>query len=73
MIVKKLEGDNPSKEVIIVFHEHCISQNRELNDMWGTPYLIRIVPRKEMEIRSAGRDKNFGTEDDDFIIAPLNR
>jgi len=36
----------------------------QLNDAWGNPFQYRKVDRISYEIRSAGPDKNMGSEDD---------
>ena len=36
----------------------------ELVDIWQTPYQIELVGRTNFVVRSAGKDKKFGTKDD---------
>jgi len=35
-----------------------------LIDRWGTPYFFHVLSNTGMEIRSAGQDGEFYTEDD---------
>ena len=42
-------------------------KGKSLVDPWGTPYLIQITHSNatfNLQIRSAGRDRQFGTRDD---------
>ena len=44
--------------------EHQINARGELIDRWGNPYFFHMESSTEMEIRSAGKDGEFYTEDD---------
>jgi hypothetical protein len=41
-----------------------INAQGELMDRWGSPYFFHVESSTEMEIRSAGQDGRFYSEDD---------
>ena len=47
-----------------------INAQGELIDRWSTPYFFHVESSTEMEIRSAGQDGEFYTEDD-AVSSPL--
>jgi hypothetical protein len=62
-IVRVLAGENPRKEVFLNFIRTAKHPN-EIVDSWGTPFQIHFLQETNFAIRSAGKDKNFGTADD---------
>lgn len=63
-IAKALLGGNPRGETIMYWPPKQLGPSGEFLDPWGTPYSIRIIDQT-LEIRSAGRDLRFSTEDDE--------
>lgn len=62
-IVKALNGGNP-KQAQLLQEGLTLNQNGELIDRWGTPYFFHQLSKDQMEIRSAGPDRQMWTEDD---------
>jgi hypothetical protein len=64
-ITKALNGGNP-KQVNFIKPEAGmrINGNGELVDSWGTPFFFHQLSRAQMEIRSAGPDRQMWTADD---------
>jgi len=56
-IIRAMKGD-------MIIPAGKLLPDDSLLDPWKTPYVIRIVPGKEIELRSAGPDRKFGTPDD---------
>ncbi|MSU25210.1 MAG: hypothetical protein EXS32_15495 [Opitutus sp.] len=63
-ITAALTGDNPVKFSFLSPRHRAINARGELCDRWGTPFRFHQVSGTQMEIRSAGPDKKFGTGDD---------
>ena len=63
-ITAALAGDNPAKFAFLSPRHRAINARGELCDRWGTPFRFHQVSGTQMEIRSAGPDKKFGTPDD---------
>lgn len=64
MVMQALMGDNPRKLVVFPSNHPAINSDGELLDRWGTPYFFHALSGTEMEIFSAGPDKEFSTSDD---------
>jgi len=63
-VVSALTGAN-SKRVIFLPPDHpSINSRGELQDRWGTPYFFHALSGRQMEIFSAGPDRNLWTNDD---------
>jgi hypothetical protein len=62
-IVNVLAGDNPQKTVFLNFRR-TVEHPNEMVDPWLTPYHIQFFQQTNFVIRSAGKDKTFGTRDD---------
>ena len=60
---KGLLGNNP-KNVIFVAGDSAMLDGGELVDEWGTPFFFHPVSAKELQIISAGADREFWTDDD---------
>lgn len=63
-ITAALMGENPAKFVFIARSHRAINARGELCDRWGTPFRFHQLSGVQMEIRSAGPDRKFGTGDD---------
>jgi len=60
---EQLLGKNPKRIVFIASDSSALSGN-ELVDQWSTPYFFHSLSGQEMEIKSAGPDQQFWTDDD---------
>ncbi len=65
-IVARLIGQNQERWVFIS-PDHPAYRNGQLFDRWGTPFRFHALSVDSMEIRSAGPDRQFGTEDDFWV------
>ncbi|MDB6020553.1 MAG: hypothetical protein JWQ04_410, partial [Pedosphaera sp.] len=64
-ITSALNGNNPKQTVFIDPQAGLrINGQGELVDAWGTPLFFHQLSGTEMEIRSAGPDKQMWTLDD---------
>lgn len=63
-IAKALFGENRLKIPFLGWKPQNLSSEGELLDPWGTPYQIKMSADGPIEIRSAGADLLFWTEDD---------
>lgn len=62
-IVSALTGKNAHNIVFIEEPDSCLNQRGEYLDPWKTPYRIATAGTN-IEVRSAGPDRKFGTADD---------
>lgn len=63
-ITKTLTGDNLKQLQLSVPAGSQLNGNGEMIDRWGTPYFFHQLSAKQMEIRSAGPDRQMWTADD---------
>lgn len=64
-ITAALQGQNPKKINFLVGQDGmAVDDKGELVDVWGTPYFFHQISGTEMEIHSAGPDKQMWTADD---------
>jgi hypothetical protein len=63
-ITAALAGDNALELVLIPREHRAVNSDGELCDRWGTPFRFHQISGEHMEIRSAGPDRTFGTDDD---------
>ncbi len=63
-IMKAVMGGNPKGAMLGPPEGQSLNGKGELLDRWGTPYFFHQLSRSSMEIRSAGPDREMGTEDD---------
>jgi hypothetical protein len=64
-ITRALNGDNPNGAKFITEESGLrINGRGELVDYWGTPFFFHSLSAAQMEIRSAGPDKQMWTADD---------
>jgi hypothetical protein len=68
-ITAALAGDNPVKFAFVPRRHRAINASGELCDRWGTPFRFHQLSGRQMEIRSAGPDRRFGTTDD-AVLSP---
>jgi hypothetical protein len=67
-ITAALLGDNPAHFAFISRSHRALNDRGELCDRWGTPFRFHQLSGTEMEVRSAGPDRKFGTADD--VVTP---
>jgi hypothetical protein len=65
-ITAALSGANPLRFAFLPRGHRAVNARGELCDRWGTPLRFHQVSGQQMEIRSAGPDRKFSTEDDAF-------
>ncbi len=63
-IAAALAGANRLELVLIPRSHPAFNAAGELCDRWGTPFRFHPLSGERMEIRSAGPDRRFATEDD---------
>ncbi len=63
-IVAGLIGNNDNKLAVLASNHPAINESGELTDRWGTPYFFHAETSKDMQIVSAGPDKQLFTKDD---------
>jgi hypothetical protein len=63
-ITAALMGDNRLGLALIPKDHRALNSRGELCDRWGTPFRFHQLSGTKMEIRSAGQDRKFLTEDD---------
>lgn len=63
-VTAALTGANRIGMAFVPRNHPAINGRGELCDRWGTPFRFHPLSRTQMEIRSAGPDRRFGTPDD---------
>jgi hypothetical protein len=63
-ITSALTGNNRLGLIVIPRNHRALNAQGELCDRWGTPFRFHQLSGSRMEIRSAGPDRKFATEDD---------
>jgi hypothetical protein len=63
-VTAALMGDNRLGLALIPKDHRAVNSRGELCDRWGTPFRFHQLSGTQMEIRSAGPDRKFATEDD---------
>ena len=63
-VVAGLVGNNEKKFAVLNSNHPAINENGELEDRWGTPYFFHAESAQDMQIVSAGPDKQLFTKDD---------
>jgi hypothetical protein len=63
-IIQSVNGGNPKQAKLGPPEGQQINARGELIDVWGTAYFFHQKSASDMEIHSAGPDKQFGTSDD---------
>lgn len=64
MVMEALTGRNPGNLVVFPANHPALDAQGQLLDRWGTPYFFHALSGEEMEIFSAGPDREFNTGDD---------
>lgn len=59
-----LTGANSRGMTIVPPDSPHVNTAGELVDRWGTPFFFHSISRRELEVRSAGPDREMWTEDD---------
>jgi hypothetical protein len=65
-ITAALSGANALRFAFLPRGHRAVNARGELCDRWGTPFRFHQVSGQQMEIRSAGPDRKFLTDDDAF-------
>jgi hypothetical protein len=68
-ITAALTGKNPLHLAVVPRDHPAINGQGELCDRWGRPFFFHQLSGTQMEIRSAGPDRKFWT-DDDVVLTP---
>lgn len=63
-ITAALMGANGLEFALIPKGHRAVNEREELCDRWGTPFRFHQLSGTRMEIRSAGPDRKFATQDD---------
>jgi hypothetical protein len=71
--VNALTGNNPGHLAFISRDHPAIDAQGRLLDRWGEPFFFHLLGREELEIRSAGPDRELYTPDDLLTASPAVR
>ena len=71
--VNALTGSNPGHLAFISRDHPAIDAQGRLLDRWGEPFFFHLLGREELEIRSAGPDRQLYTTDDLLTASPAVR
>jgi len=63
-IAAALSGQNPRQIVFIELPRKSIGPDGQFIDPWGVPYSVVYSSDSNVVVKSAGKDKIFGTADD---------
>ena len=66
-IMRHMMGGNERRVALISPDHPAINESGELVDRWGTPFHFHQLSRRQLDVRSAGPDKELWTEDDVLI------
>jgi len=69
-ITTALMGENRLGLALIPKNHRAVNNRGELCDRWGTPFRFHQLSGSRMEIRSAGPDQKFLTDDDAVWTPP---
>ena len=69
-ITAALMGENRLGLALIPKGHRALNDHGELCDRWGTPLRFHQLSGTQMEVRSAGPDRKFGTDDDATLTPP---
>jgi hypothetical protein len=69
-ITAALTGENRLGLALIPKGHRALNARGELCDRWGTPLRFHQLSGTQMEVRSAGPDRKFGTDDDAMLTPP---
>ncbi len=68
--IAKLEGNNPRGLRYLGLTRDMLDKDAQVIDEWGRPLQIKRPEKARLEIRSAGPDGRFGTQDDIVEVHP---
>jgi hypothetical protein len=63
-VLRALQGANREKTVFLSVSSNQVDSAGRLLDPWWTPYEVVVTSTNRAFIRSAGKNKHFGDEDD---------
>jgi len=63
-IMNALRGNNPKRWGWFPMQHPRLNEEGALTDEWGTPYFFHLLTQSRLEIRSAGPDRIWYSEDD---------
>jgi hypothetical protein len=63
-IVRALLGANAKRMPVLPRDHSRLNAAGELVDAWGRPFFFHLISREQVEVRSAGPDREFYTADD---------
>jgi hypothetical protein len=69
-ITAALTGRNPLGLALVPRNHPALNPQGELCDRWGTPFRFHQLSGERMEVRSAGPDRRFATDDDAILTPP---
>ncbi len=72
-IVNSLLGNNAKKIIYIPKDNPSLNADKQIIDRWGTPFFFHQISHNNMEIISAGPDKNLWSEDDISMVGGFSR
>ncbi len=64
VLLRLLCGENPKKIVFFAVNERDLNKSGEFLDPWGTPYRILLEKDNVIVVRSAGKNRAWGDQDD---------
>jgi hypothetical protein len=69
-LMNALRGNNPQRLGIFPLQHPRLDAEGNLLDAWGTPFFFHLLSRDELDIRSAGPDRQLYTPDDLLFPPP---
>lgn len=63
-VTNALTGNNPDSAPFLPREHPAINKDGELTDRWGTPLFFHMIASDQIEIRSAGPDRQMYSADD---------
>ena len=63
-VINCLTGKNRQKVVVFPINHPDLDEQGNLVDRWGTPYFFHAISATQLDIQSAGPDRERGSQDD---------
>ena len=63
-VINSLTGKNRQKVVVFPINHPDLDEQGNLVDRWGTPYFFHAISATQLDIQSAGPDRERGSQDD---------
>ena len=63
-VINSLSGKNRQKLVVFPINHPDLDEQGNLVDRWGTPYFFHAISATQLDIQSAGPDRERGSQDD---------